>query len=407
MAKISIDFGTSFSTAAYLDQSSGKPQAIIFNENGDVKLPTVAYISPDGHVEVGQAVFDAASDANAMSEEDRNMILSSIIFSIKSKLQPDGVVYYRNGKVTHEEIVAAVFRKIKSEAETVCNFSTPLSEVTVTHPVVFEQWKKDILVNAARKAGFATVNLLEEPIAAAVGYLKCAGIDSKGILVYDFGGGTFDVAYVRKGRDNKYQIPIQPLGEPNCGGDDIDRLIYNKFNDLSRSLYSIPLSKNVALADICFLLRCRKNKEKLSRSSLPVKCNEIHPLDVSKRLNLQFTPQEFDELISPIIDRTIAKTKALLNEIKRLGYPLEHAILIGGSSRLPLVSKKLVEILPVRPQPVMQTDVAVALGGIYDETIYDESVKIKKYIFCIYCGAKNDSKGIYCANCGHKLYKHF
>lgn len=340
-----------------------------------------------------------------MSEEDRNMILSSTIFSIKSKLQPDGVVYYRNGSISHEEIVAAIFKKIKYEAETVCNFSTPLSEVTITHPVVFEQWKKDILVRAARQAGFATISLLEEPIAAAVGYLKSAGIDSKGILVYDFGGGTFDVAYVKKGSDNKYQIPIQPLGEPKCGGDDIDRLIYNKFNDLSRSLYSIPLSNNMALADICFLLRCRKNKERLSRSSIPVRCNEIHPLDVSKRLNMQITPQEFEQLISPIIDKTIAKTQCLLNEIERLGYPLEHAILIGGSSRIPLVSKKLLEILPIKPQPIMQTDVAVALGGIYDETVYDESVNLKKYIFCIYCGAKNDIKGKYCTECGRKLYK--
>lgn len=406
MAKISIDFGTSFSTAAYLNPNTNRPDAIIFNDNGSVKIPSVVFLAKEDMI-VGQSALDQASDAVGMSGQDRMNVLSSTIFSVKSKLQPNGFVYANGKSYSHEDIVAAIIKKIKKEATDVCGFKDALTEVTITHPVAFEPWKKDLLVNAAHKAGFSTVSLLEEPVAAAVGYIKSMGISSDGILVYDFGGGTFDVAYVRKSDDGKYQIPIQPLGIQHCGGDDIDRLIYNTFDNLSLSVYSRHISDNPAMHDACFMLRCRKIKEALSRTCKDVRCKEIHPNDISKRLELTMKYERFEEMISPLIDKTMEATSKILDEISRLDYPLDNLILIGGSSRLPLVSKKLQKILPEgkRPEPIMQTDVAVALGGIYDDSIYGQTVGMNKYIYCIYCGTRNDYNNIYCLQDGRKLFK--
>lgn len=406
MAKISIDFGTSNTTAARINPATGLPEAIIFDENGTPKMPTVIYMTPQGIPVVGQQAYELTRDAEKMEAEERARIISSTIFSLKKKFKPDGFFNYDGGRISHKDLVASVIKKVKDEVENSCHFPEPLDEVTITHPVIFEQWKKDMLCEAARKAGFSKVNLLEEPIAAAIGHIECSGLSSKGILVYDFGGGTFDVAYVMKGLDGKYNVPIRPDGDPNCGGDDIDRLFYNRWNDISRSNLGRDLTPNKNIIDISFLIRCHENKETISKNySLgPRTFREIIPPPGFNRLSMTISPTDFDEMISPIIDRTIEKTQRILEKIKANHYPLEHAILIGGSSRIPLVQKKLSAILPIKPQKVMGTDIAVALGAIYDDSVIGEGIGYNQYCFCTRCGEKIRRGYKYCIYDGSKNY---
>lgn len=404
MAKISIDFGTSNTTAARINPATGLPEAIIFDENGTPKMPTVVYMTPQGNPVVGQQAYELTKDAEKMEDEERARVISSTIFSLKKKLRPDGYFVYDGGRISHKDLVAAVIQKVKREVETSCNLPDTLDEVTITHPVIFEQWKKDLLCEAARKAGFARINLLEEPVAAAIGHIECSGLKSKGILVYDFGGGTFDVAYVMKGLDGKYNVPLRPDGDPNCGGDDIDRLFYNRWNDIARSNLDRDLTANRNVVDLSFLIRCHENKETISKNySLgPRTFREIIPPPGFNRLSMTMTPSDFDNLISPIIERTIEKTQKILSMIKANNYPLEHAILIGGSSRIPLVQKRLAEILPIKPQKVMGTDIAVALGAIYDESVIGEGVGYNQYCFCTRCGEKIRRGYRYCIFDGFK-----
>ncbi len=406
MAKISIDFGTTNTTAARINPATGLPEAIIFDENGTPKMPSVVYMTPDGKPVVGQQAYELTRDAEKMDMDERTRIISSTIFSIKKKLRPDGFFNYNGGRISHKDLVAAIIQKVKQEVEVSCNFPDTLNEVTITHPVIFEQWKKDLLCDAARKAGFSKINLLEEPIAAAIGHIECSGLKSRGILVYDFGGGTFDVAYVMKGLDGKYNVPLRPDGDPNCGGDDIDRLFYNRWNEVSRSTLNRDLTPNRNILDISFLIRCHENKETISKNySLGQRTfREIIPPPGFNRLAMTMGPSDFDEMIAPIIDKTIEKTQRILDQIKAHNYPLEHAILIGGSSRIPLVQNKLAEILPVKPQKVMGTDIAVALGAIYDDSVIGEGIGYKQYSFCTKCGKKIRSGFHYCIYCGTKNY---
>ena len=409
MSEIGIDLGTSFSSASWINPSTNMPEIIIFNENGSAKIPSVVFFPQNGEPLVGQGPYQQVENVSGMSPDDRNMVLQSTVFSIKRKMKRNGKIYAGTRSYTHTEVISLILSKIREEAIKSCHFNDELTEVTITYPVVFEEWKKDMLKEAAIGAGFTNVHLLEEPVSAAIGFIKANKLDDcKGLLVYDFGGGTFDVAYVKTESDGTYRVPLLPLGDPQCGGDDIDLLMYQEWNSLAWQTKQRHIAKQENEIDRGFISQCRKNKELLSIMPQAI-FNEILPPPGFVRLSMKMERAHFNEKIRPVVERTIKKTQQLLDEIKSNNYPLDCAILIGGSSRIPLVMEMLQEILPVKPQTTGIVDTAVALGASY----YRQGFILKRETlsdidfddcYCIYCGKKLSTAYKFCVFCGKTNY---
>ncbi|MCR5679148.1 MAG: Hsp70 family protein [Prevotella sp.] len=421
MSAIGIDFGTSFCSASWVNPQSGRPEVIMFHETGTTKIPSVVFFPEKGDPIVGQGPFLQLENLGGLRDDQRQMVLQATVQSIKRKMKRGGCYRTALRDYSHAEIVGMILKKIRTEAERSCVFTEPITELVLTHPVMFEEWKKELLKDASMQAGFNKVTLLEEPVSAAIGYIGSNNqANTKGVMVYDMGAGTFDVAYVQiehTGRNTEYHIPVQPRGDALCGGDDIDMVLYQEWEQMARSQYGRPLSSHDGEVDLGFLYRCRKGKELLS--DMPqYMFNELLPPLPGKplqRLQMNITRQEFNDKIAKVIDRTINKTQELLDDISAQNLPLDYAILIGGSSRIPLVAERLQQILgevPVRTTGTV--DAAVALGASYyslaKEHVYRCSNENKsnnadtEECFCIYCGKKYKKLFRYCMYCGKPNY---
>lgn len=423
MSAIGIDFGTSFCSASWVNPQTGRPEVITFHETGTAKIPSVVFFPDKGEPYVGQGPLMQLENLGGLRDDQRQMVLQATVQSIKRKMKRNGRFRTAQRDYSHTDIVALILQKIRSEAERSCVFPDPITELVLTHPVMFDEWKKDLLQDAARQAGFKKTTLLEEPVSAAIGYIGANNQpDTKGVMVYDLGAGTFDVAYVQvehNGRSTEYHIPVLPRGDDMCGGDDIDMVLYQEWEQMARSQYGRPLSAHNGEIDLGFLFRCRKGKELLS--DMPrYMFNELLPPLPGKplqRLQMNITRQEFDSKIATVIDRTISKTQELLDDIRAKKLPLDYAILIGGSSRIPLVAVRLQQILgkvPVRTTGAV--DAAVALGASYYRIAKDHvhrndgkraakaSDNSNEECFCIYCGKKFKKSFPFCMFCGKPNY---
>ncbi len=402
MNKIGIDFGTSFSTASWINPRTNQPEAITFHDTGMQKMPSVVYYGKEG-IMVGLAAYNQLENSTGMDPEHRKQILQSMVLSIKRNMQKGKFFYLPNGeKKSHEDIIAAILKKIKEQSEITCFNGHPVEEATITHPVVFASWQKEMIKDAASKAGFKKIQLLEEPVAAALGYAATRSEPIRNVLVYDFGGGTFDVAFVECDEDGQFRVPIKPEGDAYCGGDDIDDIIYDHWEKISKEKFNRTIDINQNNRDIGFKSRCRKHKEQMSlfpRNQF----SEVLPPPGFNRVEMEFKRKEYDSMVEPIIDRTINRTERLLKKVNEAGYTIDAAIMIGGSSRIPIVYEKLKSILPVDPEKVMQVDVAVALGAV----IFNSNIKSVSDKYCMYCGGgenelKQSVSNKFCHFCGKK-----
>lgn len=396
MHTIGIDFGTSYCTASWINPSTGRAEPIRFIENGREKMPSVVYYD-EGKPIVGQAAYEMIENLNSYPEDQRDHILMSIKKSIKRDMRKGQIEYLPDGSSkTHEQIIADILSKVKSQAEQTCFRGQKVEGVTITHPVEFANWQKELLITSAKMAGFKSVKLLEEPVAAALGYANSNANVGKGILVYDFGGGTFDVAYVQKEGD-EFRIPIPPVGDARCGGEDIDFALYEQFDKMVQQQFNRNISSHPGRADLQFLSRCCKHKESLSYNESH-QFGEVLPPPGFNRFSVKKSQNDLEKIITPIVDNTIGKTKSLLASLEKEGLNVDTVVLIGGSSRIPLVEKELAKILPVSPLKTMDVDVAVALGAIAaNVVIKKEKIKIK---FCISCGKQVGKDDRFCMYCG-------
>jgi molecular chaperone DnaK len=402
MNKIGIDFGTSFSTASWINPRTNQPEAITFHDIGLQKMPSVVYYGSE-EVMVGLAAYNQLENSTGMEAEHRKRILQSMVMSIKRNMQKGQFYYLPSGeRKSHEEIIAAILQKIKEQSEITCFNSQSIEEATITHPVVFASWQKEMLRNAASIAGFKNIQLLEEPVAAALGYAATKNKNIKNVLVYDFGGGTFDVAFVQCDEDGQFRVPIDPEGDAYCGGDDIDDAIYDHWEKITKEQYNRTIDSNPNNRDIGFKARCRKHKEQMSLFPKN-QFSEVLPPPGFNRVEMELERNEFDHIVEPIIDKTISRTERLLQKVEDAGYTIDTAIMIGGSSRIPVVYDKLKTILPVDPERVMQVDVAVALGAV----IFNSNIKSVADKYCMYCGGgekeqKQSVSNKFCHFCGKK-----
>ena len=403
---IGIDFGTSFCSASWINPNTGKPEAVRFKDTGSEKLPSVIAFSNSGKAFVGSGPYtqlENLSIDSSLSEEERDMQLCNFFMSIKTHIR-QGQIWRRPEKsYSDADLIAIILKKIKEEVEISVPIEGKIDKVVLTHPVELGEWKKDILKEAATSAGFRNVDLLAEPNSAAIYALKAKLIPAtcKGLLVYDFGAGTFDVTYLQVDSDGQPHMPVSPQGDAKCGGDDIDKALYDDWNKYTKATKNREVSANPNELDIAFMYRCRRLKEQLSKGFISDEISEYIP--GIGRIRRPFNEKDFNRIVEPIVERTIAKVKIVLDEIKQKNLPLTHAVLIGGSSNLPLVQTKMQSILGngVKLITTGNYDIAVAVGAMYSvDTVIKPKKPEPKECYCIYCGHKILTSHKVCMYCG-------
>ena len=349
---IGIDFGTSNSSMAWYNPRSRQAE-IIKNARGEERTPSVVYFGKE-QILVGKSAENKLED-----DEEYGRIITSIK---RDLIKQASISFPDRPSITPVEVAAQILRKLKHDAETGL-FQEPVERVVITHPAIFDALERDKLEEAAKKAGFKKVWLLPEPVAAAKAYAHAGLKMGQHLLVYDLGGGTFDLAVLTR-EEKTWRVAMRPTGD-RCGGDDFDRALYNYCNEMAQQKLGRPISLTGEI-DLYFLHQCRLRKENLSFqegeqnfSSILLAPNGGRSVPFGHKVDRA----TFEGRIRHFIKQTVNLTKNTLNEAKRQGYPVDTVVLIGGSSRVPLIQEQLTQSLPVKPLEWEKRDVAVALGA--------------------------------------------
>ena len=426
MASLGIDFGSSFSTVSWLNPQSGKPEAVRFGGDGQVKYPSAMLYTENGFV-MG---FQAASYLDALSVQTvdtRIEMMSNFIPSLKRIIEPGMEEVFADKSFTHEELLRKFLGQIIDKAKLHCGHGFVIDRISFSYPVNYSQAKIQMMTAAFHQLGCTDVQPIYEPVAAAEGY----GINHKieegeGILVFDFGGGTIDVAYVKKVH-GKLQIVTEPKGNNLCGGQDIDFLLYENLRARILNELHFDISEQ-GLVDQVILKNCRWLKEQFSEDG------DTYSTDIGLVCNGRFqtykyrlSRDSFDTIISSKVDEAIGVAKQVVQAVRSSGYTIDKVLLIGGSSRLTLVRNQLEALLRnTSIDTCGESDIAVALGNISafivpDETDgtevppitkpleesseFDEELNTGKHMTCRQCGSERCYKlvhrlGYHCLDCG-------
>lgn len=429
MSTIGIDFGTSFCSASWFNKNLNHPEVVTFPETASQKMPSIIYVSPDGDL-VGRMAAEQLEAIGSLDPSEAEKIMRNTVTSIKRKMRKDG----KYAGLSAQTVISRIFSKILTEMKVSCQFGNDIPDsVVLTHPVKFTQWMKDILEGAAKEAGLRNVVFLEEPVSAALGVLRHNHLQSKGLMVYDLGAGTFDVAYVEVKDGERYNDPLESLGDAKCGGDDIDRALYDFIEKEAKRIKGRPIYDDPLKMHYGFLNQCRSRKESLSVRFATSPVNELKvtmmlPMlksgGAATALTCTITRVDFCNIINPTVDKTIAICKTMVSAIKTAGKPLDHVLLIGGGSKLPTLRDKLRSIVGSGVTVISsgEAETAVALGACYyslpgkgiskSASVADvvKSVSDSKTAawsskakYCIWCGKPLASYYKFCIYCGNKI----
>jgi molecular chaperone DnaK (HSP70) len=344
---LGIDFGTTTSSMAWVDPASGKAE-ILMNAEGELKTPSVVYFGPEGTL--------VGTPAEQMLEDPEEV--RRVVTSIKRELVNAPTLALPGRRVKAVEVAAAVLAKLKRDAEAL-HFQTPVTRAVVTCPAAFYTMERDEIAQAARLAGFAEVQLLDEPVAAALAYSRSGQKVGRHVLVYDLGGGTFDLALLRAA-DGGFELAMEPKGLRRCGGDDFDEALYDYCDEEAQRQWGEPLDGRGR--DLKFLRECRKRKENLSAHDKALFSSLVGEGRVFKHT---LTRALFEDLIRERVELPVRLTQELVRTASAQGCPVETPVLIGGSSRIPLIQHALESALHMELRRTQYQDVAVAPGAAY------------------------------------------
>src|SRR5574344_330008 len=368
MAALGIDFGSSYTTMSWINPRHGKPEAIKFNGDGSVKFPSVILGTESG-LELGYSALSYLEEVNKLSSEESLEILSNFIPSIKRVLDPNGIEFLGGKKYTHFELLTQYFKFLKQLANEHCGNEIDFNEVTISHPVEFEISKINLLKQSLLNAGFNTVKTTMEPVSAAFGYSIDHIInENERLLIFDFGGGTIDVAFVKK-HNGSLNLLCQPKGNSMCGGQDFDLLLYEDLRKRILCEYNKDISYN-GLLNYGMLNSCRRLKEHFSGQNDSYDTSVIF-VNNNRIITYKYklSREAFNNIIYQKAIEAINVAKEVIEQVKQKGIPISKVLLIGGSSQLSIIRSMLHDILP---DSILDTcgekDVAVALGNIYVET---------------------------------------
>lgn len=354
---IGIDLGTTNSCVAVME--GGDPK-VIANSEGSRTTPSVVAFK-DGEIIVGDSARrQAVTNPNT-------------IYSIKRKMGTNQKVKVNDKEYTPQEISAMILQNLKATAE--AYLGEKVTEAVITVPAYFNDAERQATKDAGRIAGLDVKRIINEPTAAALAF----GIDKlnkeQTVLVYDLGGGTFDVSVLQLA-DGTFEV-LATAGNNRLGGDDFDQLVVNYLIEEFQKKEGVDLSKNKTA-----LFRLREAAEKAKKELSGVTKTEINLPFIGANqnyepvhLNLSLTRAKFEELITPLIESTKVQVRQALKDAKITANDLDQVLLVGGSTRIPAVQELVRRELGKEPNRSINPDEVVAMGAAIQGGVLAGEVK--------------------------------
>ena len=354
---IGIDLGTTNSCVAVME---GGNAVVIPNAEGARTTPSVVGFSKNGERLVGQT-----AKRQAIANPERT------ISSIKRHMGSDYKVDIDGKKYTPQEISAMILQKLKTDAE--AYLGQPVTEAVITVPAYFTDSQRQATKDAGQIAGLTVKRIINEPTAAALSY----GIDKEDdqrVMVYDLGGGTFDVSIIEMG-DGVQQV-LATAGNNRLGGDDFDQRIINWMVEEFKKTEGIDLSNDKMAVQ---RLKDAAEKAKIELSSTTTTNINIPFITAdatgAKHLDMNLTVAKFNELTTDLVDATMGPVQQALSDSGLSPSDLNKILMVGGSSRIPAVQEAVRQKLGKEPFKGINPDECVALGAAYQGGVLGGDVK--------------------------------
>ena len=349
---VGIDLGTTNSAIAVLE--GGEP-TIIPNAEGARTTPSVVAFSKNGEVLVGEI-----AKRQAVTNVDRT------ISSVKRHMGTDWTTEIDGKKYTAQEISARILQKLKRDAE--AYLGEPVTEAVITVPAYFNDAQRQATKDAGQIAGLKVERIVNEPTAAALAYGLEKGKEDELILVFDLGGGTFDVSLLEVGKDDDGFSTIQvraTSGDNHLGGDDWDQRIVNWLIDQVKAKTGADLSKDAVALQRLKEAAEQAKKELSSATSTNISLQYLSmTADGPIHLDETLTRAKFEELTADLLERTKKPFRDVMAEAGVTVSEIDHVVLVGGSTRMPAVTEVVKELTGGRePNKGVNPDEVVAVGA--------------------------------------------
>lgn len=360
MAKIiGIDLGTTNSAVAVME---GGDSTIIPNTEGNRTTPSVVAFTKDGERLVGET-----AKRQAITNPDRT------ISSIKREMGSDYKTKEIDGNsYTPEEVSAMILQKLKSDAESYLNDT--VTDAVITVPAYFTDAQRQATKDAGKIAGLNVKRIINEPTAAALAYGMDKETDQAKIMVYDLGGGTFDVSILEVG-DGVFEV-LSTRGNNKLGGDDFDNRLVEYLAAEFKKETGVDLTK-----DLTAMQRLKDAAEKAKKELSSTKTTNVNLPFITAvdgqpvHLDLTVTRAKFDELTHDLVEATRKPVEDALKDASLSSSDIEKVLLVGGSSRIPAVQDLVKNIIGKEPQRDINPDECVALGAAIQGGVLTGEVK--------------------------------
>ncbi|WP_270941371.1 molecular chaperone DnaK [Romboutsia lituseburensis] len=343
---IGIDLGTTNSCVAVLE--GGEPQ-IITNSEGMRTTPSVVAFTKDGDRIVGEP-----AKRQAVTNADKTII------SIKTHMGTDYKVDIDGKGYTPQEISAITLQKLKADAESY--LGQPVTEAVITVPAYFTDAQRQATKDAGRIAGLDVKRIINEPTAAALAYGMDKLDQDKKILVFDLGGGTFDVSLLEIG-DGTFEV-LATAGNNRLGGDDFDQVLIDYLADEFKKAEGVDL-RNDKMA----LQRLKEAAEKAKKELSSTMTTNVNlpfitaTAEGPKHLTIDISRAKFDELTSNLVEKTMEPTRRALQDAGLSTSDIDDVLLVGGSTRIPAVQEAVKKFIGKEPHKGINPDECVAAGA--------------------------------------------
>jgi molecular chaperone DnaK len=355
---IGIDLGTTNSCVAVLE--GGEPKVIV-NKEGGRTTPSVVHIKKDGERVVG-----AAAKRMLVTAPERT------VYSIKRHMGTSHTETIDGKQYTPQEISAMILSKLKRDAE--AYLGEQVTQAVITVPAYFEDPQRQATKDAGKIAGLEVLRIINEPTAAALAYGLDKAHKDQTILVYDLGGGTFDVSVLELG-DGVFEVKAT-AGNNRLGGDDFDERIVKWMTESFQKDQGIDLSK-----DPRALSRLKEAAEKAK-----IELSSTNETDINlpfitadaegpKHLDLKLTRAKFEELVGDLLEKTVGPTKQAMSDAGVTSDNIDQVILVGGSTRVPAVQELVRKLTGKAPNQSVNPDEVVAIGAAIQAGVLSGDVK--------------------------------
>ena len=355
---IGIDLGTTNSCVAVME---GGEAVVIPNPEGARTTPSVVAFQKDGSRIVGQV-----AKRQAVANPDRTVI------SIKRHMGSDYKVDIDGKKYSPQEISAMILSKLKADAESY--LGSKVTDAVITCPAYFTDSQRQATKDAGKIAGLNVLRIINEPTAAALAYGLDKDTNNHKVMIYDLGGGTFDVSILEIG-DGVFEV-LATNGNNMLGGDDFDKRIMDYLVDEFRAKEGIDLSK-----DKMAMQRLKEAAEKAKIELSGMTTTNINlpfitaTAEGPKHLDVDLTRQKFDALTADLVEKTSEPMRLAMKDAGLSYSDIDKVILVGGSTRIPAVVEKVKQITGKEPFKGINPDECVAIGAAIQGGVLSGDVK--------------------------------